>query len=277
MLFGDSNILGDQVRGVRRFIKRLVLPWVLRQPAAILPCGRRGVEYFARYGVAKERMFLFPYEPDYGLIARLGDVVIEAMSRRFQLRPDRRRIVFSGRLIEVKRCDLVIDAFAAIAEARPDWDLLILGDGPLKALLQSRLPHHLTSRVTWTGFLPDQRDVSAMYRLSDILVLPSDWEPWALVINEAAAAGLAIVCTNVVGAAAELVRDGVNGRCFAPGALDQLIEALYEFTGEKKVVEAKAASKRVLADWRQAADPVRGLRDAVQFVTGRTRPAGGAR
>ena len=44
-----------------------------------------------------------------------------------------------------------------------------------------------------------------MYRSCDVLVIPSDYEPWALVVNEAAAAGLAIVASNVVGAAAELV------------------------------------------------------------------------
>ena len=47
-------------------------------------------------------------------------------------------------------------------------------------------------RVRWTGFFPNQKEVSAVYHLSDVLVLPSDYEPWALVINEAAAAGLAV-------------------------------------------------------------------------------------
>jgi glycosyltransferase involved in cell wall biosynthesis len=51
-----------------------------------------------------------------------------------------------------------------------------------------------------------------------VLALPSDYEPWALVINEAAAAGLPSVSSDVVGATAELVRNGVNGRLFPVGS-----------------------------------------------------------
>jgi glycosyltransferase involved in cell wall biosynthesis len=124
----------------------------------------------------------------------------------------------------------------------------------------------LRSRVTWTGFLGDQRDVSALYRASDVLVLPSDYEPWAVVINEAAAAGLAIVCTDVVGAAAELVRDGVNGRLFPPGHLDRLVTALSEVTNAERVAGLKANSRVVLDDWRRRGDPVEGLRRALISV-----------
>ena len=96
------------------------------------------------------------------------------------------------------------------------------------------------------------------------LALPSDVEPWAVVINEAAAAGLASIASDVVGAAAELVRDGVNGRVFPAGDRSALIVALRDVTDPANADRMKAASALVLADWRRRADPVAGLRGALQ-------------
>src|SRR3954467_13823779 len=106
----------------------------------------------------------------------------------------------------------------------------MVGAGENRDDLLARIPAHLKDRFIWTGFLDDQATVSALYRLSDVLVLPSDYEPWALVVNEATAAGMAIVASDVVGATPELVRDRMNGRLFPRGSLPALNEALMDVT-----------------------------------------------
>lgn len=264
LLFGDSNIHGDFVRGAKAWFKRLLLPRVLARCCAVLPCGRLGREYFEKYGADPRRMFYFPYEPDYDLIQNLPGERLEQVRTRYGLAPQRRRIVFSGRLVRDKRPDLALDAFAAVAERRPEWDLVILGDGVMRAELEARVPAALKGRVLIAGFLADPADVSAVYRLSDVLILPSDYEPWALVVNEAAAADMAIVSSSVVGAAYELVRDGVNGAVFPPGDLAAATEALLKVTDPGRIETLKAGSKAVLADWRAAGDPVGGLRAALR-------------
>jgi glycosyltransferase involved in cell wall biosynthesis len=97
-----------------------------------------------------------------------------------------------------------------------------------------------------------------------VLILPSDYEPWALVINEAAASGLAIVSSSVVGASYELVRDGVNGFVFPPGDLAAATAALRSATDPERVETLKAGSQIVLEDWRRDGDPVHGLRAALR-------------
>jgi glycosyltransferase involved in cell wall biosynthesis len=262
-LFGDSNILGDNRGGLKGWLKPLVLQRIVGWCDGILCCGSLGLQYFLKYGADPGRCFYFPYEPDYALIESLDRSMISHTRRRFKLSENRRRIVFCGRLIAAKRPDLIIDAFAVLATQRPDWDLLVIGDGPLRASLQARLPPSLWPRVTWTGFLDDQVTVSALYRSCDVLVLPSDYEPWAVVVNEATAAGLAIVSSNVVGASAELVRDGINGRLFQPGSLASLTQCLLDVTDSARINAIKSASSAVLADWRQRGDPVNGLRQAL--------------
>jgi glycosyltransferase involved in cell wall biosynthesis len=270
-LFGDSNIHGDTAAGIKAIIKKAVVGWVVRSCTGVLTCGTLGQAYFAKYGARQNRMFFFPYEPDYELVQKLPAEKIEETRQRFHLNISRRRMVYSGRFIPVKRVDLLIDAFLAIAERRPEWDLVLIGDGPLRQMLQAKVPEKLSGRVIWTGFMDDQATISAIYRASDVLVLPSDYEPWALVINEAAAAGLAIVSSSVVGAAAELVRDGVNGRLFPPGDLVKLTECLLDVTEPSTIEKLKAGSKDVLESWQKRGDPVQGLRnamDAAQIVGG---------
>jgi glycosyltransferase involved in cell wall biosynthesis len=264
LMWADSNIHGDLARGARRWIKQTLLPHVLSRCCAVLPCGRLGRDYFKKYGVDERRAFFSPVEPDYELIRTLPPERVEQAAARFDLRPGRRRIVFSGRLIQDKRPDIAIDALAAISEERPEWDLVLVGDGTLRAALEARVPPRLASRVKFTGFLTDPADVSAIYRLCDVLILPSDYEPWALVINEAAASGLAIVSSSVVGASYELVRDGVNGFVFPPGDLAAATAALRSATDPQRVESLKAGSRIVLEDWRREGDPVHGLRAALR-------------
>ena len=85
-------------------------------------------------------------------------------------------------------------------------------------------------------------------------------------INEAAAAGLAIISSNVVGAAAELVRDGVNGKLFPPGNAVELRQAILEVTDPVNIDRLKAGSAGVLQDWRAQGDPVAGLAAALRAV-----------
>ena len=76
----------------------------------------------------------------------------------------------------------------------PNWDLLLVGDGVLRDELASRVPDRLRW-VVWTGFV-DGGDTATAYHAADICVLPSDMEPWALVVQEAMAAGLAVVSSD---------------------------------------------------------------------------------
>lgn len=266
LLWGDSNIRGDRRRGLKAWIKWPWVRWAVRQAKAVLVCGTLGKQYFERYGAKSDQIFFFPYEPDYAQIRNVRDKQIVAVRAKFGWQPNRRRIVYSGRLIGIKRVDLLLSAFAAIAMERPQWDLVIVGDGELRRPLEGSVSPALASRITWTGFVADQGEVSAIYRACDVLAHPPDVEPWALVINEAAAAGLAIVASDVVGAAAELVRDGVNGRIFPAGDGIGLRQALLDVTAPDRTDAMKAASAQVLADWQQRGDPVDGLRQALAFL-----------
>jgi len=264
-ILADSNIRGDLAIGLKARIKSAVLPRILSLCTGVMPCGSLGSAYFQKYGVSPERIFWVPNEPDYALIDQIPPERTAEARQRFGLAENRRRIVFSGRLVPVKRVDLLLRAFVQIAGPRPDWDVVIAGDGPLARELQGLIPQALRQRVIWTGFIDRQATLFALYRACDILVLPSSYEPWALVVNEAVAANLAVVCSHAVGAAPELICDGVNGFTFATGELESLAGRLLEATDPARLDKMKAAAASVLKAWRKKADPVAGVRAALEY------------
>ncbi|RME60556.1 glycosyltransferase, partial [Candidatus Parcubacteria bacterium] len=105
-----------------------------------------------------------------------------------------------------------------------------------------------------------------LYKACDVLVIPSDHEPWGLVVNEAVAAGLAVVASDVVGAARDLVQEGLNGTFFRPGDEDALVRALVRVTSDATIDRLKSGSAVALGRWRKNADPVNGLRVAMRNI-----------
>ncbi len=256
-IFGDSNIRGDLAVGLRALVKRIYVPWVLRQTTGVFHCGSLGKEYFQRYGVKPERLYPFPYEPNYALFARLDR---GASWDRHRIVNQRRTILFAGRMVSAKRPDLLIAAFTRISDKRPTWDLMMLGEGPLRKKLQNA---SLGNRVKWLGFIADPAELAALYSVGDVFVLPSDFEPWGVVLTEAATR-MALVASSAVGAAADLIIDGLNGKIFLKGDVEDLAQALLEVTEPKNIDEMKAASPQVLRRWRESTDPIRGLRKALR-------------
>ncbi len=265
-LFTDSNIHGDKATGLARAFKNWYVPYVLRKLTGLMPCGSKGQAFYDRYGGKQKPVFFMPHEPDYRAIESITDEQIAAMRSEYSLDPARRYINFTARLAHVKRPDLLIDAFARIADARPEWDLLMVGGGPLEDELRRRVPEALAGRVVWAGFQDGIGRLASLYRCSDVYVLPSSYEPWAVTVLEACACDLAMVSSDVVGAAAEVVIDGVNGRQFRSGDLDSLTDALLDVTDQANIERYKQASAGVLADWRDRGDPVEGVRNALRFA-----------
>jgi glycosyltransferase involved in cell wall biosynthesis len=262
-LVADSNVHGDTVTGVRRWLKDRIVRRAVDWSTLLMPCGGYGAHYFEHYGASPARIVFLPYEPDYALIERLSEDDVRRIAREHGLDPDRPRFVFCGRMVRVKRPDLAVAAFLRIADRRPDWELVLIGDGPERARIEPSVPEALRPRVRWLGFISDPARIGALYRASLVFVLPSDYEPWGVVVNEAAAAGCALVTSSVVGAAGELVRDHINGRTFPPGQLDALARTLLEVSDPANIDRYRTGSRIVLAEWRRRADPVTAMKLAL--------------
>ncbi len=259
----DSNIHNERhLPAFKQWVKTRIYRWWMPRVSGVMSMGGCGDEFFLKYGARPERIYRVPYTPDYAYFAAVDADRLSGFRRKIGLRDDRKYVLFCGRLVRVKRVDLLIDAFAAIAAQRPEWDLLIVGDGILGDPLRRRVPEHLRQRVVWTGFLETEESVLA-YHAADVLALPSDLEPWALVVQEAMAAGLVVVASDVVGAARELIEDRSGGRMFPAGDLVALRQALLDVTQTDATNQYQSRSRTALSAWRERVNPVEEIRRAM--------------
>jgi glycosyltransferase involved in cell wall biosynthesis len=262
----DSNIQNDRhMPMAKRWLKTRMYGWWLRRVSGVMSMGEFGDQFFVHYGANPERLYRLAYTPDYDSFAVVDQDGLQRFQQKFRLSADRKYLLYSGRLAAVKRVDLLIDAFAAIAGERPNWDLLVAGDGPLGGELRRRVPERLRPRVIWTGFL-EQEELKSAYHAADVLVLPSDFEPWAVVVQEAMAAGLVVVASDVVGAAHELIEDRRSGRIFAAGELAALVDAVADVCRPEAIDSYKKSSRAALENWRRANNPVDEIRRALTDV-----------
>jgi len=259
----DSNIRTERhLTPLRQFGKSLIYAWWLPKIDGVMSMGELGDQFFLKYGARPDRLYRLPYWPDYERYSRVDKRELDSFRAKFGLHAGRKYLLFTGRLVPFKRVDLLLDAFIAIARTRPDWDLLIVGDGRLREDLKQRVPDALEHRVIWTGFL-EESECAVAYHAAEVLVLPSDVEPWALVIQEALAAGRTVVASDAVGAAHELVKDRQNGRIFPMGDLNALENALLEVTDSDRLQGFQENSRAILAAWREKINPVNELRRAL--------------
>lgn len=137
-------------------------------------------------------------------------------------------IVAVGRLDRQKGFDLLIAAFAALAARHPQWDLVILGDGPERAALEcERERLGLTGRVSLPGVV---HDVAARLAEAELVVSASRYEGYPNAVVEALAAGCCVVASDAPGATRELLAGGEFGLLVPPedavalgGALDRVM------------------------------------------------------
>ncbi|MCO6047519.1 glycosyltransferase family 4 protein [Aeoliella sp. ICT_H6.2] len=264
-LSGDFNVQGDKLKGALRRLKQFTYRHAINCSAGLMPCGRNGRELLFRYGGQQKPVFWFPFVPNVELLQQMPADLIERVRRTYPaLASSRRRMIFSARMMPAKRPDLAIEAFSAVADELPNWDLVMVGDGALREQLEASVPQACRDRIHFTGFVNNPADMAGIYGCGDILLLPSDHEPWGVVMVEAAAAGLAIVCSDAVGAAPELVVEGENGANFAAGDLQSCIAAIRRVAAEQQIDSARSASAGVFTQWLQECSPIDGFRQAMQ-------------
>lgn len=160
-----------------------------------------------------------------------------------------KRLLCVARFGTEKNLGLLIDAFKNSDLSKHGWQLCIVGDGPLKSQLIDQIGDS-NSHVTlldWQAYelLP------AIYAASNVFILPSKFEPWGLVVNEAMAAGLPVILSDAVGSAPDLLKVNVNGWMFQADKLHELVEILNELciTSPNRLESMGAESQRIIENY----------------------------
>lgn len=300
MIRGESQL--GSLRGTwlwRRF-HRWLLSRLFRKIDYFLAIGSANKDFYKAYGVDSEKIVEVPFAADNAFFqARIKTAVGKLGSLRASLgiSEDAFVILFSGRLVREKDAGTLIRATGRLAEhltviaqaglqarQRTNLVLLIVGDGELRSELESLANREAPGLVHFLGF-QNQRDLPDYYALCDVMVLPSLFEPWGLVVNEVMNAGKPVIVSDRVGSAADLVSSDKNGFVFPAGDVDALCGSLEKLVLEPSTtLGAGAASLEIISRWSYEED-VAGIRDACLRLASRdnqtkksissTRPSSG--
>jgi glycosyltransferase involved in cell wall biosynthesis len=157
-------------------------------------------------------------------------------------------VLFCAKLQPWKR---PLDVLEAFAKANVDDAYLVYaGDGPLRKTVEARAAElGVMERTRMLGFV-NQTQLPAVYASSDLLVLPSEYDAFGLVVNEAMLCGCPVAVTQYVGAKFDLVRDGENGfvfPCADVGALARIFQSY--FLDQDSRARMGGVARRTMETW----------------------------
>lgn len=251
----------------RQKVKHVLLPWIFGQVDALMSIGSLNHEYYHSYGVKEEKIFLMPYAVDNEFFFRQREIwgpQRQQIKEDYQLH-QKKVILYVGRFLPRKRVLDLIRAFELLDLA--DTALVLVGEGGELAACRQYVEERHLQGVYFLGFR-NQAELSKIYAISDVFVLPSEDEPWGLVINEAMCFGLPIIAADQVGAAADLVQPGRNGYNFPVGQVNELARVLnLAFWEEEAGKRMGQASTEIIRRWGLAED-VAAIRQALAAPTG---------
>ena len=270
LLRDEATAISMTRRPAKQAAKRAFFLGLRQLVDGYLTIGSLNRAYYESQGVPARRLFSMPYAVDndrFAAAAALAALDREQRRAALDLAPERPILLFAGKLTPIKAPEVALRALALLkaGAGRPPY-LLFAGDGPLRAQLESEAASRgLAGDVRFLGFR-NQRELPAFYDLCDVFLLPSRREPWGLVVNEAMNAGRAIVASDQVGSAPDLVRPGVNGAIVPAGDEAALAAALADITADPQRCRAMGeASRRLIAGWGFEQD-VAGLKQALAAV-----------
>ncbi len=205
-LFGtDTNTLAP--RDGRRWksaVKKILWPRLFRLADQVIVPSSGARDLIVSLGLPAERVTLTPYSVDNDWWMRQSASVDRAAVRAgWGASASDAVILFCAKLQLWKRPG---DLLRAFAEAKlSDALLVIAGEGPLRAELESQAAAlGIAGRVRFLGFV-NQSQLPSVYTAADLMVLPSEYEPFAVVVNEAMCCGCPVAASDHVGAARDLV------------------------------------------------------------------------
>jgi glycosyltransferase involved in cell wall biosynthesis len=236
-------------RHPRRMLTRLLERTLVRGAACCLAYGSRVRERLIGWGVDPDRILITGNASPYAFTPAAGKE-LERIRREWHI-GKLPVVLFLGRLLSFKAPEVLVDAFSILHREIPSF-LLVAGDGPLREKLRRRVRQLELDDALVTGrAVQGSREKDLLYSLASVFVLPSRAgriaEPWGLVLNEAAGAGLPIVTTDEVGAADDLIRDGDTGRMVKGGDPQALAEAIAALLRSPETARTFAARAKAQA------------------------------
>jgi glycosyltransferase involved in cell wall biosynthesis len=276
-LFGtDAHSLAPRdARSWKVWFKKIFWPFLFRQADQVIVPSTGTFELIKSLGIPAGRITLTPYSVDNDWWKSQSAKVDRAAVRtEWGVTPDQPVILFCAKLQPWKRPMDLLQSFAKLNLDLPPL-LIFAGDGPQRAALEAESAKlGITPRVRFLGFV-NQSALPGLYTSANVLVLPSIYEPFAVVVNEAMCCGCPVIVSDQVGAARDLVQPVRPDFVFPAGNIPALTRALQAAFADpaqlKDTAQRGFAHVETHSPQRIIAATVDAVRNAVTSVRARNR------
>lgn len=267
LLRGETTLLPTLPRW-KKTLKQIVLKRLFKRISAFLAIGRYNAEFYEAYGVPKEKIFHVPYAVDNNFFLSKAKELSprkNELKKELGIPDDLPVILFCGKLTPVKRPMDLLQAYVQVSKDTK-CALVFVGNGSLRSELESYTRERNLRHVYFTGF-QNQTELPTFYAMADLLVLPSGFEPWGLVVNEAMCFGLPVIISDQVGAGGDLVQENSNGFIYPWGDVITLAERLKVlFTDTSLIEKMGKASHDLITKWSYH-NGVQGVLSCIESVS----------
>jgi glycosyltransferase involved in cell wall biosynthesis len=244
---GDSTLL-DEKKDIKSVLKSVFLKWVYKHADYAFYVGTNNKAYFKKYGLKEDQLIFAPHAIDNSRFDVTREYEANQLRQELKVKDNELLFMFAGKLEEKKAPVQLLTAFLNLNKS--GVHLLFVGNGPLEKQLKFNAKDN--TNVHFLDF-QNQSRMPMVYQACDVFCLPSKgpFESWGLAINEAMACGKAILTSDKVGAAIDLVKPRYNGIIFKGGNLADLVinlDLLINY-GKDGLARMGSNSKELIRAW----------------------------
>ncbi|MES2267312.1 MAG: glycosyltransferase family 4 protein [Bacteroidota bacterium] len=222
---GDSTLL-DSTNPLKAIVKTMYLKWVYKHVDHAFYVGTNNKAYFKKYGLKDNQLSFAPHAIDNDRFEIDRRLEASQLRQNLGLKDDDLLVLFAGKFEHKKSPLLLLNTFLQLN--KPNLHLLFTGNG----ILETQLKVTQSPNVHFMDF-QNQTYMPVVYQACNLFCLPSNGpgETWGLAVNEAMACSKAILVSDKVGCAVDLVKPNYNGAIFKSGDVKSLLNNLIKLTG----------------------------------------------
>lgn len=242
---GDSTLL-DKKPGFINILRTAYLKWVYSHINVAFYVGTNNQAYFRKYGLREEQLIFAPHATDNNRFGADRNTEAQTLRHDLSIPLNSTMLLFAGKFEDVKSPENLLKAFLSTND--PEAHLVYVGNGPLESNLKDIANGHLN--VHFIDF-QNQSYMPVIYQACDIYCMPSKSETWGLAANEAMACGKALLLSDRVGCAVDLVKQGINGFIYNFDSSTDLSEKLLLLikSGKNQLAEMGKNSEDIIKSW----------------------------
>ncbi len=259
-------------RGWKAPVKKVLWPRLFGLADVVLVPSSGTAALIHSLKIPAKRMQLTPYVVDNDWwTAMASRVDRRAVRKNWNIPEGASVILFCAKLQPWKRPQDLLQAFSIAGI--PNSYLVYAGDGSMRRQLENQAALRVQDRVRFLGFV-NQSALPGIYCSSDVMVLPSEYEAFGVVVNEAMLCGCPVIASDRVGARLDLIREGETGFVYPMGDIDMLSAVLRHALSSGRLKQMGAAARDRMSAWSpdmNLESTVQAIEKAIQFKGGRAR------